>query len=183
MNWGTFDIDNELRIRKKLESMLKYDIELQKNDDKYSFDFCVFRYNTKTNNKYLLGFIEVETSDTWIDEWPSFWKYHSFLARKVFKFDYLNKRFTKTLKDEWMRTIYLIVNHNLTDMFCQSLKVISTFKLQYSNVKNNEYNDYYLRINKNNKKIIHGDLNCKEFIKEFFESQKILDEYDDKNLK
>jgi hypothetical protein len=35
MNWGNFDIDDELKIRKKIESMLNYDIELQKTDDKY----------------------------------------------------------------------------------------------------------------------------------------------------
>lgn len=177
MNWDNFDIDDELKIRKRLEDMLNYDIELQKTGDKFSWDISCFRYNIKTNKKTLLGFIELETSDTWIDKWPSFWKYHSFLMRKIFKFDWEKNKFTDELKDEWARTIYLITNKSFTDMFCQSIKIISTLNFKYCNIKDRYYNDCFLRIRRNNKKIICGVENCKYFIKRFFESQKILDEY------
>jgi len=174
-----YDIDNELKIRKKLESMLNYDIELQKTEDKYSWDISCFRYNTKTNQKTLLGYIELEQSDTWIDEYPDFWKYHSFLARKVFKFDWNNNVFLiNELKNDWARTIYLIVNKNLTDMICQSIKTISTLNFEYCKVKDRYYNDCYLRINKRNKTIICGQNDCKRFIKDFFEKQRILEEYE-----
>jgi hypothetical protein len=180
MNWDNFDIDDELKIRKKIESMLNYDIELQKTDDKYFWDISCFRYNTKTNQKTLLGYIELEHSDTWVDEYPSFWKYHSFLARKVFKFDWDKNEFLRNppqLKDEWARTIYLIVNKNLTDMICQSINTISNLNFEYCNVKDNYYNDCYLRINKKNKTIICGENKCKKFIKDYFEIQRILDEF------
>lgn len=177
MNWGSYDIDEELKIRKKLETMLNYDIELQKTDNKYSWDISCYGYDSKQIYKSLIGFIELEVSDTWIDVYPSFWKYHSFLARKVFKFDRENNKFTNELKDDWGRTIYLITNKELTDMICQSIKVISTLNFSYCNVKNRYYNDCYLRVRKNNKKIVCGEDKCKGFIKDFFEKQKILEEY------
>lgn len=182
-----YNIDNELKIRKKLENMLNYDIELQKTDDKYSWDISCFRYNTKTNKKTLIGYIELEQSDTWIDEYPYFWKYHSFLARKIFKFDWNNNIFLlNELKNDWGKTIYLIVNKNLTDMFCQSIKTISTFHFKYDkpNPNNNKipndryYNNCYLRINKKNKTVICGENDCKNFIKSMFEKQRILEEYE-----
>lgn len=179
MNWS-YDIDNELKIRKELENMLNYDIELQKTEDKYSWDISCFRYNIKTNKKTLLGYIELEQSDTWIDEYPLFWKYHSFLARKVFKFNWDKNIFTSELKNGWGRTVYLIVNNNLTDMICQDIKTISTLKFSYCKVKDRYYNDCYLRINKNNKIIISGKNNCKNFIKDFFEKQRKLEEYIEK---
>jgi len=177
MSWGNFDIPDELKIRKKLEQILNYTIELQKNDDKYGYDISCYRYDTKTNKKCLIGYIELEVSDTWIDVYPDFWKYHSFLARKVFKFDWNKNEFTDELQDNYANTIYLIMNQSMTDMICQSIKNISKLNFRYCNVKDRYYNDCYLRIRKKNKKIICGEDNCSKFIQQFFEEQKILDEF------
>jgi hypothetical protein len=177
MSWGSFDIPDELKVRKLLESMLKYDIELQKNKDKFGYDIHVFRYNTKTNEKHPIGYIELEVSDTWVNDYPRHWKTYSFLARKVIKFDRDKNEFTKELKDNWERTVYLITNKEMSDMICQSIQSISKLKFYYCKVKERYYNDCFFRVRKGSKKIICGKDNCANFIKQFFEPQKIIDEY------
>lgn len=171
--WNNFDIDDELRLRKMLEGALGYTIEVQKNDDKYDYDCKVFQYDTKTCDKKLIGFIELEKSEHWIEEYPENWKTDSFLMRKVFIYDRNKSEFTKDLRKEHERTLYLVVNGNETDMNCQTIDEISKLNKVYCNVKNDNYKDWFLRIGRNNNKIIHGKENCLRFINKFFEMETI----------
>lgn len=178
MNWGSYDIPDELKVRKKIETMLNYDIELQKNDNIYDWDMKLFRYNVKTNKKTPIGYIELEISDNWVDNYPSYWKYYSFLARKVFRYDWNQNQFTRELKENWKNTVYLISNHEMSDMICQSIEALSKLYFYHKEVTGRYYNDCFLRVRRGSKKIIRGVDNCSLFIKDFFEVQKKLDEFD-----
>ena len=176
-----YNIDNELMIRKWIDLFLDYTIEIHKGG-KYEYDLDIFRYNTDSSEKLCIGHIEIEVcqNKSWDSPiFPKNWVY-SFLARKVFLFDKRNNEFTSKLKEKKSsRTIYLKFNYNFTDCFCQTVPIISKYPFKENlgfDCFDRKRNDCYLRTKRKN--VVHGLNECKEFIKDFFERQRLLDEFD-----
>lgn len=166
---NTFEIDLELKIRKLLEHNVDYTFEIQKNNDKYDYDLKAFKYYIKGADyrKEPIAFIEVEISENWKDNYPSYWEDYSFLMRKVYKWDNKKQTFTKELKENASKTIYLIVNKNINDAICQKIPFIAKLEPVEREIGIDLRRRMCLRTSKDNPSIIRGFNNCMEFIYEF----------------
>lgn len=164
-----FEIDTELKVRKYLEHVTDYKIELQKNNDIYGYDLVVNLYDTdkKDWSKKSIAFIEIEVSETWISEYPKNWMYYSFLARKIYDFDRANKCFTDNLRCDAEKTIYLVFNRDMSDCFCALIsETINYCNLHYLNRFDGDvYRDTYLRTKLSNENVVRGKSNCMTFIR------------------
>ena len=129
-----YNIEEELRIRKILEELTPWNIELNQNyEDKYGYDLKFYKHiETKTDTgfkKELLGFIEVEacppggySARAWTEhKFPDYLEL-SFLKRKVFKWDKTNNCWSKEPKEDYEKVIYLKVNPNYTNCYAINLK-------------------------------------------------------------
>jgi hypothetical protein len=164
-----FEINVELEIRKIFEYNSDYTFEFQKNEDKYGYDLKVNKYyiDAADYTKETVAFVEIEVSETWKNEWPSFWKDYSFLARKIYEFDYNNDCFTSDLKHDADKTIYVIFNKSITDCICQSVINLSKLKMiqrGFDGVRKNSF----LTTSVNDAKIIRGINNMFNFCNNFF---------------
>lgn len=122
-----YEIDSELMVRKWLEKHTDYHFEFCKNEDRYGFDIICNKYEINGGNweKRQIGFIEVELSTKWDEfNYPSNWRNHSFLARKVYKFE--NGEFTSELKDGCDRMVYVIFNKPMTNcVACRPIDLVN----------------------------------------------------------
>ena len=166
---NTYEIDLELQARKLIQSKLHHTFELQKNEDKYGYDLSVFRYyqDGGEHTKKMIGFIEVEVSNSWKDKYPGYWSTYSFLARKVFQFDWNDNEFFANLKNDAEKTIYIIFNGELTDSCCCDITTISQFKKVNCDVTGKFRNDSFLRTDLQDPNVIRGLDECFDYINEF----------------
>lgn len=163
----SYDIKDELKIRKILENNNSFEYEFRKNDDKYGYDIEVYEYILINNewNRKLLGYIEVERALKWIEEnsFPENWYRISLLKRKLFKFDRSKNIFTNEPKYNEI-TFYLKFNTNYTNCFCERMdKLIE--KGKDSNRRTNELDLYYgsyWEVEKT--EVIVGIKNCIDYI-------------------
>lgn len=168
---NTYEIDAELAVRKILEKGTSYLTEIHRNDEPYDYDLVYYMYNTDKNpfEKRMGGYIEVEVSEHWKDEFPSYWKTFSFLKRKVYEYDYDKHSFTEDLKKNGERTIYLILNKKLTDGCACDIVTISTFEEKKQHVTGDDRLDTFLRAPLDSKDVSFGLHDCLVFIRAFFE--------------
>ena len=163
-----FEIDTELKVRKYLECISDYRFEFQKNNDIYGYDLLVNFYNTTSKDwiKSNITFIEIEVSETWVNEYPPHWKYYSFLARKVFEFDKAQNKFTKRLKPDADKTIYLVFNKSMTDCFCSLISdTVKYCKLCVTNTLFADvYRETFYRVSLDSDLILRGKNNCMRYI-------------------
>lgn len=175
-----YEIDLELVIRKVLETNITdYTFEFQKNDDPYSYDIKCYKYYIREGgdyNKELIAYVEVEISEHWKDEWPSYWKTYSFLARKVLEYE--NGKFIEDkLKEGAEKTIYLIFNKNCTDCFCCEIKIIKNFNFEHVPVTGNYYSDCFLRTSLYEKRVIRGVENSMRYIERYLNKLSFKNNY------
>lgn len=115
-----FEIETELQLRKIFENKTSHNFEFRKNDDAYGWDIECFRYDQVGSDwiRKFCCFVEVEVSQQWVNDYPSYWKTYSFLARKIHPF--VNSRFCfNQLKENGEKCFYLIANKTMTD--CKTL--------------------------------------------------------------
>lgn len=175
---GRYNITKELDVKRILmEKLNDPSIELVKmNADKTGYDFKIYKTFIDGNdyNRKFIGYLEVEVSESWNTfKYPPNFKWHSFLARKVFVYDIKNETFRdKKLKENANRTIYLKTNSNMSNAICCDMITISKFYMKYDPspiTSSNPRNDTFLReyVGNENSKTIMGWENCTDFIKDF----------------
>lgn len=128
----SYEIKDELKIRKALEGETDWQLEFTKNS-KFDYDLRVFVWDDNPRgpeSKNLLGFIEVErtskTSDWITGDIPDSWWYYSFLERKIRQYDH---RFTGRSAwgdpiEDYQRTVYLKFNHSMDNCFMAPITTI-----------------------------------------------------------
>jgi len=171
-----YAIDVELEIRKIFEWETDCTFEFQKNEDPFDYDISVFKYYIRGANwqKKLIAYIELEVSESWENEYPTWWKTYSFLKRKIYKWDNDNMQFINELKENADKTVYIIFNKELTDACCSDLKTISTFNeviLPNGGKTGDLRKDTYLRESLVTNRVFRGIKSCIEMIKEFIKSK------------
>lgn len=176
-----YQIDLELIIRKILEKNISdYTFEFQKNDDPYGYDIESYKYYIWEGGKYhkeLIAYIEVEISEKWKDEWLSYWKVYSFVARKILVFK--DGEFIKDkLKEGAEKTIYLIFNKSFTDCFCCEIKIIKNFEFKHVPLTGNYYNDCFLRIGLSDERVVRGIEDSMEYIERFLNELSLKNNYE-----
>ena len=152
-----YEINLELYIRKFFEKNTDYTFEFQKNEDKYGYDLSVFKYflNGPNYEKKLIAFIEIEISETWVNDYPEYWRDYSFLKRKIYKYCWQENEFYDELKDNADRTIYIIFNKSLTDCICNEITFIANnFKTRHRDTTGRYYNDCFMVCSKNNNNLV-----------------------------
>jgi len=179
----TYNTDDELRIRKILETWFPYNYTLEKNENKYEYDICLYEIK-EYSKKNLVGYIEIETTPDW-DTYSLPDSYcFSFLARKVLFYNgehFINDKIK--VEDKSPFTVYFKLNKNFTNGFCCDIPTIMTFdkhiitRYRNGNIGINNYNDTVLRTSIYNKKVGYGLPVCKEFMINFFLRQGRLDKW------
>lgn len=161
----SYEIKDELLIRKILEKNTSYNWVFDKNDNKYEYDLKAWRYELYedgTHDKIFKGFIEVEVGTGWVNEWPKNYYCVSFLMRKIFNFDRNINEFTNK-KNDSDKTFYLKFNTSLNNCFCLLMSdIIQLGKPSNRNSKNNIYKNSFFEVDKNN--VIWGIENCLTYI-------------------
>lgn len=143
----SYNIKNELLIRKKLEQITPFNIEFNQNySDKYGYDLECYKHvennSTEGYEKKFMCFIEVEYGKTWIDfDLPVKWEV-SFLQRKVREYNYDSKKYENKLKDNGNKTIYLKVNSDLTNCYFNKIDFIYRNGLQSKRNQGNRLDSF-----------------------------------------
>lgn len=160
-----YEITDELKIRKILENNTDHKWIFDKNDNKYEYDLKAWKYNIYEDGKYekiFKGYIEIEVGNGWEEDWPDWYKYVSFLKRKIYNFDWDRNEWTNT-KENIDKTFYLKFNNKRTDCLCLLIDDI----LIYGNPsKRDREHDKYRQsfIEVEIKDVIWGIKNCIEYI-------------------
>ena len=170
-----YEIDLELQASRLIGKGLDHTLELQKNENKYKYDLSVFKYyqDGAEHEKKIIGFIEIEVSKKWNNEFPSNWKTYSFLRRKVSSYDFLDpdyefdEGFYNDIKENGDKTIYIIFNQSLTDAFCCDIVTISKFTKVHCEVVGIPYNDSFLRTDLQDPNVKRGLDECVDYINKF----------------
>lgn len=127
----SYQIKDELKIRKVLEEHTDWKFEFTKHD-KYDYDLQITEWDSEPagpDDCSILGFVELERSRSdneysWITgDIPDGWHFYSFLERKVRDYDY-TLRCWQGLKDDYNKTFYLKFNHALDNCFAAPIAVI-----------------------------------------------------------
>lgn len=170
-----YEINTELKVRKLLEQNSHYTYEYSKNDDKYGYDIEVIKYFLNNGyRKETIGYIEVEVSYTWINDWPKYWKSYSFMKRKVYEYDGFNNVFIDRLKQNVNKTLYVVFNNQFTDCYCSSMSEISQFGTESNNKTQYNRTDQCLRTSLNDSRVIRGLDNCIKHINKVLENREIF---------
>ncbi len=123
------EIGEELKIRKKIERKTGHRLEIQRSKDLKGIDLKCYMYKSYNGNlkKGLIGHIEVEVSENWIDTYPNNWKEISFLKRKIEKYDWDRRKWIGLRDDiDTRNAFYLVINKNRTNCFSQTIHNIYT---------------------------------------------------------
>jgi len=165
----SYDIEPELRVRKLLEQSTPFSYVLMKNEDPYGRDLEIWKYKVKNNpaTKTRLGYVEVERARLWKDEKiPSNWIELSFLMRKLF---IRNDGDWGGPKEDSGDTIYLKMNHSMTNCFCASMDYIIHHGKE-SNRSNSAFReDSFWSIPKDDPGIAWGLKDCVTYILQYFD--------------
>jgi len=121
-----FDIRSELRMRKILERLTPYWVELEKNDQ-YEYDLQYYQWERSHGEwvKTCRGYVELEHSESWTsDTLPNSWRrnYFSALRRKVHQYDQHLGRWGG-LRPNADQTVYVKFNEPLTN--CVSVPILT----------------------------------------------------------
>jgi len=185
----SYEIKDELKIRKTLEAHTDWHFEFTKNDQ-YAYDLRITEWHRRPrspDDNQTLGFVELERSradkeHSWITgDIPESWKFYSFLMRKVRKWNRRNRRFDG-LKDEFRRTVYLKFNHAMDNCFAASIADI------HQNGQKTPYSDgtkdnTYLALDLDDPAVRVGVEDCVSFIESYLSNyqsgQRALVEWSD----
>lgn len=170
---NSYEITGELKLRKVIESNTDYSLEFCKNDDKYGYDLICKKLVVNGDHwrRDIVGYVELEISDNWIDSYPAYWKTYSFLARKAFYWDYnSNEFYSDRLKNaDTNRTIYVISNKSMTDMVVAKMTDVAQGEMVVNGYDSeSERKKTFLRFDLKDTRIIRGLENTMQFINNYF---------------
>ncbi len=185
----SYDITDELIIRKILEKSSNYKYEFSKNENVYGCDLKMYMYEPNGNewSRSLVGMIEVEKALTWKGKnIPENWYCISFLKRKLFKYNWSGYEFMDVPKYNDL-TFYLKFNKDYSNCFCQRMDVIvDKGKDSYRNtfdsyILESNYNGSYWEVNK--EFVVFGINECIEFITNELKNHKATQQLNDDKIK
>lgn len=117
----SYEIKDELEMRKQLEAETDWEFEFTKNDT-YAYDMRVYEWDdepSSPDDRTIFGYIELERAKKtgWCTgDIPDKWVYLTFLERKIRDYDHTRGRWDG-LKDDHRKTMYLKFNHALDNCF------------------------------------------------------------------
>jgi hypothetical protein len=121
----TYEIVDELQIRKRLEAETEWRYEFTKGA-KYGYDLKLYRWSETPDgpsDRHLFGYVELERATGWQKgAIPDGWHYYSFLRRKVHEFEGVGR--WGDLKPNAERAVYLKFNRELDNCFVAPIKAI-----------------------------------------------------------
>ena len=175
---SSYEIHSELYLRKILEHSTDFRFEFRKNDDPYGVDILCYCYeiNGSKWQRRQTGSVEVELSEKWVDEYPSNWRWYSFLARKLFEFDPVSKTFDfSKLKESCRNMVYVIGNKKRTDFIAIDASKLLDEPIQWveyeHRITGRPYGDTFIRFPLGSPFVYRGEQQVFEFIKSFFVSK------------
>lgn len=189
----SYQIKDELEIRKVLEEHTDWQFEFTKNS-KFAYDLHITQWSDEPSGPDdcdTVGFVELERSrsdkpKSWVTgDIPDGWYYYSFLERKVREYDYTLCRWGG-LKDDYNRTVYLKFNHALNNCFAAPIAVI------YRDGERTKRSDGHpkrttLKLGFGHPEVCVGIDECVSYIKEYLTrtrpNQETLLRYSDRDLK
>jgi len=169
----SYEIKDELKIRKVLEKHTDWEFEFSKND-KYQYDLTIYQWDDEPqtrDDQEVIGYVELERcrrdkEKSWVmGAVPDEWYYLSFLQRKVRKYDWDTQSW-EGLKQHYDRTVYLKFNHAMTHCFAAPIEVIYRDGAQTKR-SDGGYNSTYLKLDKDHVDVKHGIQTCVEFVEEY----------------
>lgn len=180
----SYDIENEIRLRKELEKRTNELTEISKNSNQYGYDLVYYLWRRKDGEmeKIPYGYVELEQyeGDGWENRGlPEHWIFYSFLKRKVYKYDWNNERWLDELKNNARRAIYLKFNDKFSNCFAASMNTIARdgFLIEYRG-EPSSYKQAFLGLAFSNSEVHRGWKNVIPFIARFMKTQqKKLDEF------
>lgn len=117
----SYEIKDELEMRKQLEAETDWEFEFTKNDT-YAYDMRVYEWDdepSSPDDRTIFGYIELERAKKtgWCTgDIPDKWVYLTFLERKIRDYDHGCGRWDG-LKEDYRKTMYLKFNHALDNCF------------------------------------------------------------------
>lgn len=127
----SYEVVDELKIRKLLEAGTNWSFEFRKND-KYDYDLQLYRWDEAPDSptdKELAGYVEIErsaaSSDWQTGPIPEHWPVLRVPRRKVDRHGYNQEWFGP--KDDIERTVYLKFNHRVDECFAVPLLDVREF--------------------------------------------------------
>ncbi len=135
----SYNIKEELILRKKLENLTNWQIEFNQNyENKFDYDLKCYKHKTVNTEvgfkKEFMGFVEVEHSPSWnCFEFPERFDF-TFLKRKVFVWDFIKKNWLDQPKKDYEKTIYVRVNKDYSN--CISINCKDLYKCNNEKVLN-----------------------------------------------
>lgn len=124
----SFEIQDELQIRKLIEDKTGWQFELTKNS-RYDYDLQLFNWGEDPDNpedRDLIGYVEVEVAgddSAWqTGEFPDYWPTVNLLARKIYQSRGSGPALRwGALKDNYHRTVYLKFCNDLSNCFAVAI--------------------------------------------------------------
>lgn len=168
----SYEIENELRVRKILEEKTDWMFEFTKNS-KYAPDLQLHDWGDcpeSPEDRGLTGYIEIEVTSAESD-WqtgavPESWTTINFLKRKVREFDYRTRRWGG-LKENARQTVYLKFNHELDNCFAAPVERV------YHDGREQSWNDggpnwEFFCLSPTHESITYGIHDSVRFIEDYF---------------
>ena len=162
-----YDKEKEYYVRKIIEKNTNPLLITEPNKDSFGYDTRILRIDPKTNNRWTVGFVEIEISESWVNGWKEYWKFRRFVARKVVKWENGTFYFNQ-YKHGGINTLYLRWNKSLTDCYCCPIFTIMTFPHKNFKISGCYKHDVLFYVEKNNSKVVNGIKNCMKFIDKYF---------------
>ena len=169
----SYEIQDELKIRKILERHTDWQFEFTKND-KFAYDLRITEWDDEpasdTDNR-VLGYVELERArkdkpSSWITgDIPDSWVFLSFLKRKVRRFDHATQSW-RGIKEEYDRTVYLKFNHALDNCFAASIESIHRYG-QPTPRSDGSRTGSYLSLDMDHADVHYGIDGCVTFIEDY----------------
>jgi hypothetical protein len=168
-----YQIKDELKIRKILETHSSWQFEFRKYD-KYEYDLSVRKWADSPEDcdaNRVIGYVELERSRgdkkySWVSgDIPDSWVFISFLKRKVNQFDTLTKQWGP-VKSKYDKTVYLKFNHQMDNCFCVPVEVIHEHG-EVTPRSDGSRSNTYLSLETDNPQIRFGINNCVSFIESY----------------
>lgn len=169
----SYEIQDELKIRKILEAHTDWQFEFTKNS-KFEYDLRITQWDDEPDSEddnRVLGYVELERArkdkpKSWITgDIPDSWVFLSFLKRKVRQFDKVTQSW-RGIKEDYDRTVYLKFNHALDNCFVAPIESIY-HDGQKTKLSDGSRTNSYLALDMDHPHVRYGVAECVSFVEEF----------------
>lgn len=164
----SYEIEDELKIRKTLEEHTNWSFEFTKNSQ-YAPDLQLHDWGsqpTAPGDRELTGFVELERahadSDWQTGDLPDSWSTVNFLKRKLYRWDFDANEWDG-LKEGFTQTVYLKFNHRMDNCFCASLERIRADGNEFAYNGGGRQNEFFA-LHPESSSVRHGIHDCVQYI-------------------